>query len=236
MRLRTTAPPSAFLMLKPKRLSGNWFARKKTVKWEFERRLPVRYTASNSPRRTIRASRGNSRPPGLLGREPMASLLAARRQHFAASDGLHAYAKSVRLGTPPFSRLICSLWQSNPPLSLRCSLRRVRFRFPAIIPCFLLRAARIRCFAARTAPSAQSGQPPTSRISGLFRINKCSRPLRSRSRNPRRKLIPRVVPTPDRGRHCSQGCVRRFAPKSLGSGYMPVLESGHCVPPPCGPT
>jgi hypothetical protein len=86
------------------------------VKWEFERRLPVRYTASNSPRRTIRASRGNSRPPGLLGREPMASLLAARRQHSAASDGLHAYAKSVRLGTPPFSRLICSLWQSNPPL------------------------------------------------------------------------------------------------------------------------
>jgi hypothetical protein len=115
MRLRTTAPPSAFLMLKPKRLSGNWFARKKTVKWEFERRLPVRYTASNSPRRTIRASRGNSRPPGLLGREPMASLLAACRQHSAASDGLHAYAKSVCLGTPPFSRLIRSLWQSNPP-------------------------------------------------------------------------------------------------------------------------
>jgi hypothetical protein len=45
----------------------------------------------------------------------MASLLAARRQHFAASDGLHAYAKSVRLRAPPFIRLICSLWQSNPP-------------------------------------------------------------------------------------------------------------------------
>ena len=115
MRLRTTAPPSAFLMLNPKRLSGSWFARKKTVKWEFERRLPVRYTASNSPRRTIRAVRGNFRPSGLLGREPMASLLAARRQHFAASDGLHAYAKSVRLRAPPFIRLICSLWQSNPP-------------------------------------------------------------------------------------------------------------------------
>jgi hypothetical protein len=132
MRLRTTAPPSAFLMLKPKRLSGNWFARKKTVKWEFERRLPVRYTASNSPRRTIRASRGNSRPPGLLGREPMASLLAARRQHFAASDGLHAYAKSVRLGTPPFSRLICSLWQSNPPFVTYDASASVSLRlFPA---------------------------------------------------------------------------------------------------------
>src|SRR5580700_1780826 len=116
MRLRTTAPPSAFLMLNPKRLSGSWFARKKTVKWEFERRLPVRYTASNSPRRTNRARRGNSRPSGLLGREPMASLLAARRQYFAASYALHAYTKSVRLGAPPFIRLICSLWQSNPPL------------------------------------------------------------------------------------------------------------------------
>jgi hypothetical protein len=183
MRLRTTAPPSAFLMLKPKRLSGNWFARKKTVKWEFERRLPVRYTASNSPRRTIRASRGNSRPPGLLGREPMASLLAARRQHFAASDGLHAYAKSVRLGTPPFSRLICSLWQSNPPL--------LPTRLPLPFSCdYSLLHTTCRAHRAICA----SGQPSTSRISGLFRISKCSRPLRSRSRNLRRKLIPRVLP------------------------------------------
>jgi hypothetical protein len=191
MRLRTTAPPSAFLMLKPKRLSGNWFARKKTVKWEFERRLPVRYTASNSPRRTIRASRGNSRPPGLLGREPMASLLAARRQHFAASDGLHAYAKSVRLGTPPFSRLICSLWQSNPPL-LPTTLR-----LPFSCDYSLLHAtwrANPVFHRAHRAIRA-SGQPSTSRISGLFRISKCSRPLRSRSRNLRRKLIPRVVPS-----------------------------------------
>jgi hypothetical protein len=135
MRLRTTAPPSAFLMLNPNRLSGSWFARKKTVKWEFERRLPVRYTASNSPRRTNRAVRGNSRPSGLLGREPMASLLAARRQNLAASYGLHAHAKSVCLGAPPFPRLICSLWQSKPPLfptivSLRSFLR------PLAIPVF----------------------------------------------------------------------------------------------------
>jgi hypothetical protein len=42
MRLRTTAFPRAFLMLKPKRVCGKSFARKKTVKWELERRLPAR--------------------------------------------------------------------------------------------------------------------------------------------------------------------------------------------------
>jgi hypothetical protein len=118
------------------------------VKWEFERRLPVRYTASNSPRRTIRASRGNSRPPGLLGREPMASLLAARRQHLAASDGLHPYAKSVRLRSPPFSRLICSLWQSNPPLfpSIVSRLYKLRYQCSsgvgALAPIFRARKNR----------------------------------------------------------------------------------------------
>ena len=119
MRLRTTAPPSAFLMLKPKRLTGNWLARKKTVKWELDRRFPARYTASNSPRRTSRASRGNSRRPGLLGREAMTSLLAARRQNFAAADRLHARAESVRLRAASFPRLKCALWQSNPPLVAR---------------------------------------------------------------------------------------------------------------------
>ena len=42
IRLRTTAPPRAFLMLKPKRLWGSSLARKKTVKWELERRFPAR--------------------------------------------------------------------------------------------------------------------------------------------------------------------------------------------------
>src|SRR5438477_497469 len=116
MRLRTTAPPNAFLMLNPKRLSGSWFTRKKTVKWELDRRFPVRYTASNSPLRTSRAARGKSRRPSLLGREPMASLLAARRQHLAAALRLHAYAKAVRLRAPPLPRLISPLWQSTPPL------------------------------------------------------------------------------------------------------------------------
>src|SRR5258708_6397870 len=40
--LRTTAPPRASLLLKPKRLPGSSLARKKTVKWELERRFPAR--------------------------------------------------------------------------------------------------------------------------------------------------------------------------------------------------
>jgi hypothetical protein len=135
IRLRTTAPPSAFLMLKPKRLCGSSLARKKTVKWELERRFPARYTASNSAFRTSRASRGNGMPcrsplpgaagfPGLFRGKPMASLLAARRQHLAAAFRLHAYAEAVRLGAPAFARLKCALWQNNPPLlSLICTTR-----------------------------------------------------------------------------------------------------------------
>jgi hypothetical protein len=115
MRLRNTAPPNVFLMLNPKRLAGRLFARQNTVKCEFDRRFPVRYTASNSPRRTSLASRGKLSGPASLGREAMTALLAPRGQNFAASNGFHARAESVRLGTPAFPRLICALWQSNPP-------------------------------------------------------------------------------------------------------------------------
>src|SRR5579859_1472902 len=119
MRLRTTAPPKAFLMLKPKRLIGCPLARTKTVKWELERRLPARYTRSNSLFRTSFASRGNfwpiAGPSPLLWREAMTALLAARRQHFAAALGLHTHAKPVCLGAAAFPRLICTLWQSIPP-------------------------------------------------------------------------------------------------------------------------
>jgi hypothetical protein len=128
MRLRTTAPPSAFLMLNPKRLIGCPLARTNTVKWELERRLPVRYTSSNSLFRTSRTSRGNVRPAvgpsALLGRKAMTALLAARRQHLAATLGFHAHAKSVCLGAASFPRLICTLWQSIPPLILTpCNFR-----------------------------------------------------------------------------------------------------------------
>ena len=119
MRLRTTAPPKAFLMLNPKRLIGCPLARTNTVKWELERRLPARYTSSNSLFRTSLASRGNfwpaAGPSPLLWREAMTALLAARRQHFAATLGLHAHAKPVCLGAAAFPRLICTLWQSIPP-------------------------------------------------------------------------------------------------------------------------
>ncbi len=118
IRLRTTAPPRAFLMLKPNRLCGSSLARKKTVKWELERRFPARYTASNSPRRTSRTLRGYvfPRAPGLFGSKPMASLLAARRKHLAAALRLHAYAEAVRLGASASARLKCALRQNNPPL------------------------------------------------------------------------------------------------------------------------
>jgi hypothetical protein len=53
--------------------------------------------------------------PALFGGEPMASLLAACRQDFPAALGLHARAETVRLRPAPPARLICALWQSNPP-------------------------------------------------------------------------------------------------------------------------
>jgi hypothetical protein len=86
------------------------------VKWEFERRFPARYTASNSPRRTSRASRGNFNAPALFGSEPMAALLATRRKHPAASGCLHARTESVRFCAPALARLISALWQSYPPI------------------------------------------------------------------------------------------------------------------------
>ena len=46
----------------------------------------------------------------------MASLLAARRQHLAATLRFHAYAEAVRLGAAAAARLKCALWQNNPPL------------------------------------------------------------------------------------------------------------------------
>jgi hypothetical protein len=62
--------------------------------------------------------RGSSCPV-LLGREAMASLLAACRKNFSAAYGLHARAKPVRLGSASLARLICALWQNNPPSVVR---------------------------------------------------------------------------------------------------------------------
>ena len=116
MRLRTTAPPSAFLMLNPNRLFGSSFARRKTVKRELERRFPARLVRPGEFDAVYRASRGKLKAPALLGGEPMAALLAACRKHLAASCGLHARTETVRLGAPALARLISALWQSNLPL------------------------------------------------------------------------------------------------------------------------
>lgn len=103
-------------------------------------RLPVRYTASNSPRRTSRTARGNPRPSGLLRGEAMTSLLAARRQHFAAAYALHSRSKSVRFRTPPLPRLISPLWQGTASL---CSLLYYVSRSFRVSPGVALRQAAL---------------------------------------------------------------------------------------------
>ena len=55
----------------------------------------------------------------------MAALLAARRQYLAAAFCLHARAETVRFRAPASARLICALWQNNPPLLHTIS--RIRF-------------------------------------------------------------------------------------------------------------
>jgi hypothetical protein len=66
--------------------------------------------------------------PSLLGRKAMASLLAASRKNFPAACGLHARTKPVRLGAASLARLICALWQNNPPsiVQIRCAYRGYR--------------------------------------------------------------------------------------------------------------
>jgi hypothetical protein len=175
MRLRTIAPPSAFLMLNPKRLAGCPLARINTVKWELERRLPARYTSSNSLFRTSRASRGNLRPsvgpaPSLW-RKAMTALLAARRQHLAATLRFHAHAKSVCLGAASFPRLICTLWQSIPPLILA----RCEFRF---------RSSPGRNAQAGLLPRVLPGPRRTTRVQPPFAIYQCTCRPHKGSRKP----------------------------------------------------
>jgi len=86
----------------------------------------------------------------------MASLLAASRQDLAATYGLHARAKSVRFGAAALARLICALWQSNPPIELR--------------------VAPGKSFSAK--PKRQL----TDRFRGRLRNNKCTCPTLARSR------------------------------------------------------
>src|SRR5256884_6419128 len=113
-------------MMTQNRICCNLLRQKNTVKGELERRLPARKTASNSPRLTSRASRGNviaSLPagpdigglPALPRGEPTAPPLAPRREHSAAALRLHACAETVRLRATAASRVIGALWPSHPP-------------------------------------------------------------------------------------------------------------------------
>ena len=61
----------------------------------------------------------------------MTSLLAACRQNLAATLGLHARTKSVRLGAAAFPRLKCTLWQNNPPYLLDTARELPKFHPPA---------------------------------------------------------------------------------------------------------
>ena len=171
MRLRTTAPPRAFLMLNPKRLAGCPLARINTVKWELERRLPARYTSSNSLFRTSRTSRGNVWPAvgtsPLFWRKAMTALLAACRQHLAATLGFHAHAKSVCLGAASFPRLICTLWQSIPPLFRNRPEPRIRKSSGCNAQAAFCRGSlhRPRCF---WSPSRSSRTAPIGPAFGIY--------------------------------------------------------------------
>jgi hypothetical protein len=88
----------------------------------------VRYTASNSVRRTSLIFRGNFCSTAMggsaganspaLGGKFMTALLAARSQHFAPAFRFHARPESVSLGAAALPRLKCTLWQNNSPYSI----------------------------------------------------------------------------------------------------------------------
>jgi len=63
----------------------------------------------------------------------MTSLLAACRQNLAATLGLHARTKSVRLGAAALPRLKCALWQNNPPYDLDTARKLPKFHPPAAL-------------------------------------------------------------------------------------------------------
>ena len=130
IRLRTTALPSAFFTLIPKRQRSSPFARKKIRNVALDRRRPSRYTASNSERRTSRHSRGkfffarNFAPASAASsegraagggpsdpREVVASLFAASRKDFLSTFGLHSRAEPMLLVPPPNMRLKRTLYQ-----------------------------------------------------------------------------------------------------------------------------
>jgi hypothetical protein len=87
--------------------------------------------------------------PSLLGRKAMASLLAASRKNFPAACGLHARTKPVRLGAASLARLICALWQNNPPSITACPTREFvagEHTQAALAACFELSSVLASCW------------------------------------------------------------------------------------------
>jgi hypothetical protein len=125
MRLRRTAPPSAFLMLQPKRLISRPLRRRKTANSRPVRRRPSRYTASYSARRTRRQARGKSRRGDSDARETVAPLLAALRKDFPSTLALHACAEAVLLMASAHMRLKSAFRQRPSPMfALWCAALR----------------------------------------------------------------------------------------------------------------
>jgi hypothetical protein len=99
MRLRRTAPPSAFFRLQPKRLIARPLGRRKAVNSRLVRRRPSRYTTSYSMRRTRRQARGKSSRGTSDPRETVAPLFAALGKNLASTLRFHAYAEAMFLMT-----------------------------------------------------------------------------------------------------------------------------------------
>ena len=144
IRLRTTALPSAFFTLIPKRSRSSPFALKKTRNVALDRRRPSRYTASNSDRRTSLHSRGKfffarTFAPASAAcswrlsagggpsdpRDAVASLFAASRKDFLSTFGLHSRAETMLLVPPPDMRLKRTLYQTVFSLHPKAVVTRV---------------------------------------------------------------------------------------------------------------
>jgi hypothetical protein len=169
MRLRRTAPPSAFFTLQPNRLISRPFARIKTVNSRPDRRLAFWYTASYSARRTRRLARGSPWFGGSDARETVAPFLSAVRKHLTSARALHARAESVLLMTCPHVRLISAFRQrfvslpewapaANGMSAPHFFLRQLFDFMPAHVPLQLGCASR-----AQTKPLVYSSQPGGSR-------------------------------------------------------------------------
>ena len=136
IRLRRTAPPSALLMLQPKRLTPRPLPRKKTVNSRLARRRPSRYTASYSARRTKRHSRGHSNGDTSDAREALAPLFSALCKDFSSAWTLHARAESVLLVAGAHMRLIRAfrhrIFSSGSFLGVSPGLRSGPSRWPRL--------------------------------------------------------------------------------------------------------